>query len=225
MRGLFGRIVAAIGAPAILVTLQFAPRMRTAMVRHIALVEILARKLLLAEAAALTPDMQRGPRFIETKLRASGLYTPPPARRRPCAPQRARITDPANPETWSARFALAIPRDARTVADRRAPRIRALWGGAPPPPAPERSPPNRNSGAFCVARRVEALRRVLNDPAPHVQRLARSRRIGVARSRDVIRHYALRAPRRFVGDRHDPLLTIHIFSAAVRAQTVLADTS
>jgi hypothetical protein len=35
----------------------------------------------------------------------------------------------------------------------------------------------------------------------------------------------LRAPRRFIGDRHDPLLTVHIFSAAVRAHAILTDTS
>jgi hypothetical protein len=225
LRALFGRVIAAIGAPALLTTLTFAPRMRTAIVRQIALLEILARKLLLAEAAELAiPPMQRGPRPIEITLSASGLYTLPPARRRTRTPSRAHACDPANPETWSACFALAIPRDSRAVEDRRAPRIRALWGATPaPPPAPERAPRPRNSDAFLIARRAEALRRMLNDPTPHVQRLARNRRI--ARSRDVIRRYALRAPRRFIGDRHDPLLTVHIFSAAVRAHAILTDTS
>jgi hypothetical protein len=66
---------------------------------------------------------------------------------------------------------------------------------------------------------------MLNDPAPYVARLARTRRIGVERSRETISRYALRAPRRFVGDHHDPRLTVDIFSAAVRANAMLCDTS
>lgn len=226
LRALFGRVIAAIGAPAILAALTFAPLVRTSIVRQIALIEILARKLLLAEAAALAPPHQRGPRLIETTLAASGLYTPQNIRQRSPTRSRVRAYDPSNPETWPARFALAIPRDQRVIEDRRAPRMRALWGAPPPPPpVPEPAPRRRNSDAFLIARRAEALRRLLNDPTPHVTRLARSRRVGVARSRDVIRRYALCAPRRFIGDRHDPLLTVHIFSAAVRAHAILTDTS
>ncbi|MEQ1820107.1 MAG: hypothetical protein ABL871_16005, partial [Terricaulis sp.] len=211
-------------APAIIATLTLAPRMRTGIVRQLALIEILARKLLLAEAATFAPPPQRGPRTIEAKLSASGLYTLPPTRRRTRAAANARAIDLTNPETWPARFALAIPRDQRTVSDRHAPRIRALWADAPRPlPAPERAPLQRNSDAFLIARRAEALRRMLHDPAPYVTRLSRAHRIGVARSRQVITRYALKAPRRFVGDRHDPLLTIHIFSAAVRAHALLLD--
>lgn len=223
LSALFNRVIAAIGAPAILAALTFAPLMRTAIVRQITLIEILARKLLLAEAADLAAAPQRGPRLVEIQLNASGLYTPPPTRR-PRRPSRMRAIDPTKPETWPARFALAIPRDSRVVDDRRAPRIRAYWNAAPPS-APERAPPQRTSDAFRIARRAEALRRMLNDPTPHVQRLARSRRVGVTRSRDTIKSYAFRAPRRFIGDRHDPLLTIHIFSAAVRAHAILTDTS
>lgn len=225
LRALFARVIAAIGAPALLTTLTFAPRLRTTIVRQIALLEILARKLLLADAADMAPANQRGPRITEITLATSGLYTLPQTRR-PHAPTRTRAIDPTNPETWSARFALAVPRDGRTIQDRRAPRIRALWGDTrAPSPTPEPAPRQRNSDAFLIARRAEALRRMFNDPAPHVRRLARSRRVGVARSRDAIRRYALCAPRRFVGDRHDPLLTVHIFSAAVRAHAILTDTS
>lgn len=223
LRALFTRIITAIGAPALLTTLTLAPLTRAAITRQIALIEILARKLLLAEAADLAPAPQRGPRLIEITLSASGLYMPPPARRAR-APARARTIDPTRPETWPARFALAIPRDGRLIDDRRAPRIRDLWSNAPPP-APERAPPQRTSDAFRIARRAEALRRMLENPAPHVRRLSQSRRVCVARSREVINRYALRAPRRFIGDRHDPLLTIDIFSAAVRAHAILTDTS
>jgi len=225
LRALFERIIAVIGAPAIIAALTLAPRMRTGIVRQLALVEILARKLLLAEAATLAPPPQRGPRMIETQLSASGLYTTPPTprSRRPSSAQRA--IDLTNPETWSARFALAIPRE-RTLSDRNTPRIRALWGDTRKPPPPlERAPTQRNSTAFLIARRAEALRRMLHNPTPYVTRLAHTRRIGVARSRQVITRYALKAPRRFIGDRHDPLLTVHIFSAAVRAHALLLDTS
>ncbi|MBL8545861.1 MAG: hypothetical protein JNL81_05315 [Hyphomonadaceae bacterium] len=223
---MFGRVIAVIGAPAMIAVLSLSPGLRTGICRHIALIEILARKLLLAEAALIaTAPSTRAPRLTEANLSASGLYTLPQTRRasaasNPCAP------DLANPETWSARFALAIPRDARTVRDRNAPRIRALWGDPPaPPPALERKYSQRNSDAFLVARRTEALRRLLHNPAPYVTRLARTRRIGVARSRDAITRYAFRAPRRFVGDRYDPRLTVDIFSVAVRAHAVLTDTS
>ncbi|MEQ1490673.1 MAG: hypothetical protein ABL932_09025, partial [Terricaulis sp.] len=53
LRALFARIITAIGAPALLTTLTLAPLTRTAITRQIALIEILARKLLLAEAADL----------------------------------------------------------------------------------------------------------------------------------------------------------------------------
>jgi len=229
LRALFARVIAAIGAPALIAALTFAPGMRTGIVRQLALVEILARKLLLAEAAALSAQApQRGPRLVEITLAASGLYTAPQTRRRKRAPSQARALDLSRPETWSARFALAVPRDARAVQDRRAPRIRALWGDtrSPPAPDPAPSPRSQTSEAFRIARRAEALRRMLHDPAPYVSRLARARRIGVARSRETINRYALRAPRRFVGDHRDPRLTLDIFGAAIHAHgLLLIDTS
>jgi hypothetical protein len=226
LRALFARVIAAVGAPAIIAALSLAPRMGTEIARQLALVEILARKLLLADAIALLPPPQRGPRLVVTALRASGLYTVKQTRRRPNAASRRRAIDPTKPETWSARFALALPRDHRAVQERRAPRIRALWGETRTPPAPpEPAPRRRQTEAFRIARRAEALRRMLNDPAPHARRLARARALGAARSREVITRYALRAPRRFVGDERDPRLTTDIFSVAVHAQAVLADTS
>lgn len=225
LRALFERIIAAVGAPAIMAALTLAPLMRTGIIRQLALVEILARKLLLAEAAALAPEpAPRGPHLIEIQLSASGLYTAPPTRRSTRTRSTPRAIDLTNPETWSAHFALAIPRDQRTVSNRDAPRIRALWGAAPPP-TPERAAPQRNSDAFLIARRAEALRRMLHNPTPYVTRLSRTRRICVARSRETITRYALKAPRRFLGDRRDPRLTLEIFRAAVRAHARLTDTS
>lgn len=227
LRALFARVIAAIGAPAVIAALTLAPGLGAEIVRQLALVEILARKLLLADAVALLPPPQRGPRLVITPLRSSGLYTVKPTRRRPSPRTQANAIDTTKPETWPARFALALPRDPRVVQERRVPRIRALWGDtpapAPPPPAP--APRRRQSEAFRIARRAEALRRMLNDPAPYARRLARARGVGVARSREIITRYALRAPRRFVGDERDPRLTIDIFSAAIRAQTIWADTS
>lgn len=228
LRALFERVIAAVGAPAIIAALTFAPGMRSGIVRQLALVEILARKLLLAEAAALAAQPQQsGPRLIETTLAASGLYTAPQTRRRSRAPVKARALDLSKPETWPARFALAIPRDARAVQDRRAPRIRALWGDTRSPPMPKSQPHSRRfvSESFLVARRAEALRRMLHDPAPYAVRLARARRIGVAPSRETITRYALKAPRRFIGDQRDPRLTLDIFGAALRAHAILTDTS
>lgn len=227
LRALFERVIAAIGAPAFIAALTLAPGMRTGIVRQLALIELLARKLLLAEASALAPAAtSRGPRLVEINLAASGLYTVPQTRRRTRARSSGRIIDPYNPETWSARFALAMPRDERAVQDRRAPRIRALWGDTITPPAPpEPAPRQHASEAFRIARRAEALRRMLNDPTRHVHRLARSRRFGVARTHDTITRYAFAVSRRFVGDHHDPRLTVDIFSAAVYAHTVLTDTS
>lgn len=223
LRALFERIITVIGAPAIIATLTLAPLTRTGIVRQLALVEILARKLLLAEAAALIPPPQRSPRVVEIQLSATGLYTAPPTHRITRATPKPRAIDLTKPETWPARFALAIPR-GQIVSGREAPRIRSLWSESrTPPPAPERKPIQRNSDAFLVARRAEALRRMLHDPTPYVTRLSRARRICVARSRQTITRYALKAPRRFVGDRHDPRLTLDIFSAAVRAHALLLD--
>lgn len=224
LRALFARIIAAIGAPALLATLTLAPLMRKGITRQLALVEILARKLLLAEAAALPqPAPQRGPRVVEVQLAASGLYTAPRARRRARAASTARAIDLNNPAAWHARFALAIPRDRRVVRDRDAPRARAFWDRAPTPMI-EPAPRNHCTTAFTIARRAEALRRMLENPTPYVMRLARTRRIGVARSRETIQRYALRAPRRFVGDRRDPKLTLDIFMQAIRANEILGDT-
>lgn len=223
---MFARLIAATGAPALIAALALTPRLRSEVARHIALVEIMARKLLLADAAQLIPppQQQRGPRLIEIPLHASGLYTCPPIRRRKHTP--ARLIDPADPETWNARFALALPRDRRAVPERRAPRIRALWGDTPsPPPASKPAPRRRHSCAFRLARRAEALRRLFENPAPYAARLARARPIGVNRSRETINRYALRAPRRFIGDHRDPKLTLDIFQAALRARDILFDSS
>ncbi|MBX3430267.1 MAG: hypothetical protein KF779_11870 [Hyphomonadaceae bacterium] len=85
-------------------------------------------KLLFAEIAALAPPAAaRDPRVVTIPLRP-GLVIVNPSRKR-AAPKPAPL-DLAQPETWRASFALAIPRDTRLVPDCHAPRIRALWAQA-----------------------------------------------------------------------------------------------
>lgn len=224
LRALFARVISVVGAPALIAALSLAPRIRINIVRQLALVEMLARKLLLAEAAALSAaHIDNSPRLTELALAASGLYAPRESRH--AGTSSARAVDLAKPESWSARFALAIPRDPRQVQDRFAPRIRTLWGKTPPPPpALERASGRHQSDAFLVARRAEALRRMLHDPAPYAMRLTRTRGIGVARSRDAIRRYTFQMPRKFIADRYDPRLSIDIYAAAIGAHDILTDT-
>jgi hypothetical protein len=120
LRALFGRLIAAIGAPAIITTLTLAPRMRTTLARQIALIEILARKLLLAEAADLSTPTQRGPRVIEIALAASGLYTLPQTRRHAHGPARAQSIPPIpNPGVHALRSpSRAISASSVTTAPR-----------------------------------------------------------------------------------------------------------
>ncbi len=95
--------------------------------------------------------------------------------------------DPNDPANWACRFTVlswkpAEPDEPRPPAIRRGPRICVLGGSddwpiahAPvkPAPAPELSRPDGDPGAYAVARRIEALARVLANPEPAIQRLAR----------------------------------------------------
>lgn len=194
-----------------------------AIVRQLAMLESLVRKLLFAEIAALATASERGPRIIHIPLRPGLVIVNPPRKRPPRSP---RPLDLAHPETWSASFALALPRDPRLVPDRCAPRIRALWGAnsrfVEPPPAARR---DRGPTPYRIARRFEALRRVLNDPAPHVRRLATAQHRALARSPNVVSRYALIGPRRSGYDPADERLPIDIMSAALMARRQLCDSS
>lgn len=169
VRAAFARAVAAIGAPAAIVALGLLPHaLRRTIANRIALLEHIVRKLLLAEAGRL----EAHPSSFRT--RASAIRNPGASGRR-LAVARAAKLDLARSETWPARFALAPPRDPRAVPEANAPRIRALWGATPntqTQPSPPRAPRDESS-AFRLARRLEALRRVLDDPRPHAARLAR----------------------------------------------------
>ena len=95
-----------------------------------------------------------------------------------------RTEDPHNPETWRVRFNLRLPhirtrrrRNART--QRLAPRQGAARAAQP----------------LDLARRCEALRRVLADPTSTVARLARKLRTLGARAYAAARRIALLRPR------------------------------
>lgn len=226
LRATFWRVIAAVGAPAAIALLNLSTRgARLAVVRQLGMIESLVRKLLFAEIAALAPAApERGPRIIQIPLRPGLVIVNPPRGRGPRAP---RPLDLADPETWSASFALALPRDPRLVRDRHVPRIRALWGSIshpaePPPPAAQH---DRGSTSFRIARRFEALRRVLNDPAPHVRRLASAQRRALARSPQIVSRYALIGPRRSGYDPADVRLPLDIMGAALTTRSKLLDSS
>lgn len=225
-RAMFARARAAIGEPATIAA-------RTALARDtrrdiagwLARLESIVRKLLLAIAAGLVEEQRRnaGPKLEIVRLAQPPMALPQNHR----IDARPRPIDRTQPETWPARFALAPPRDPRVVPDSRAPRIRALWGPTPPAPAapPPRAPRRATQPALRFALRLEALRRVLADPIPHAQRLARifqrlSRRYPGAAPR-----FAIAPTRPCLADPVDPRLIVEAIAAAISAAPVLANTS
>jgi len=147
------------------------------------------------------------------------------SRRRNVHGRRAKSIDLTQPETWPAQFALSLPR-APTVPERSAARIRDPWSAQPPLPPPSAPALRRSqSAALQLARRFEAIRRVLNDPLPHVRRLALALRHAVYRCRDAVMRYFTASPRKYDYDAHDPRLRIEAFGQAYQAQFAFADTS
>ena len=225
LRATFARVIAAIGAPAAIALLNLSTRSaRLSIVRQLGMLESLVRKLLFAEIAALAPASEHGPRVIHIPLRPGLVIVNPPRRRQPRA---SRPLDLAHPETWPATFALALPRDPHLVSDRHAPRIRALWGANPRPAEPLPQAARRDHGPtpYRIARRFEALRRVLNDPSPHVRRLVSAQRRALRRSPNVVSRYALIGPRTSGYDPEDLRLPLDIMSAALTTRRKLCDTS
>ncbi|MGQ0532199.1 MAG: hypothetical protein ACT4OF_05845 [Caulobacteraceae bacterium] len=150
-----------------------------------------------------------------------------------CAPEGARSNlrtprsiDLTRPETWSARFSFAIPPDPRRVPDSRAPRIRDPWRlYVPPPPPPARSAPRPEERPFRLARRLEALRRVLEDPLPHARRLAALLSRAVRHFTRVVEQFAIACARTCFHDRADPRLTIEAMAKAMGCEDAFPDTS
>jgi hypothetical protein len=250
-RASFARAVAAIGAPAMIAAITLLTRdLRRAIVGRLLRLEHITRKLLLAEAAELhrieRERAAKGPRVERVPLRGMAMHWRPGSAaildrrriRRP-APVNAgedaggsgsahTNLDRTRPETWRARFSLALPHNPRLVPNSRAPRIRSLWGEyTPPPPAPERAPRviKQAEAPFRLAVRLEALRRVLANPMPHAQRLARMLAREVKRFPEVVRRYVFAAARTNAYDPDDDRLGVDAYGACIDTPDAFPDSS
>lgn len=160
-RALVSDAMHAFGAPAeVARTLsRFA---RHALARRLRALETLAMKLLLVEAARLAPVPPASSRHANAKTVAAKRTDA--AGRKPAVPP----VDPARPETWRVRFELRMPRAHERAARPRQPSARmAALRACAPDTARERAKAEK------LARRLEALRRVVADPLPHARRLRR----------------------------------------------------
>jgi hypothetical protein len=130
--------------------------------------------------------------------------------------RRATAFDATKPETWRVRFALKPPRDPRVCKHR--PRIRALWGDyvAPQKPPP-RTQSRKTPSALRLAMRFEAVRRVLENPAPHVRRLALLMPRLCRRDRDAPMRYAAETAHPHRSDDVDPRLIVEAMGLALSA--------
>ncbi|MGQ0532965.1 MAG: hypothetical protein ACT4OF_09800 [Caulobacteraceae bacterium] len=230
-RASFARAVAAIGAPAVIAAITaLTPALRRDIVGWIASLEHIVRKLLFVEAAELK-RAQPPPRWATSQVTHIPLrgmaqhYSPPPAHTcaDKCAPEGARSNaprapDPSRPETWSARFSLAIPRDPRRVPDSCAPRIINLWGPPPPPPPPPRAPRRRGDPVLRLARRLEALRRVLENPLPYARQLAALLPRLKRGFTEVVNRYLFASLRTTAYDRYDSRLRFEAWAAALNQE-------
>ena len=215
---MFARALKALGGAQRIAALgKLTPKMRCEIVAFIAPLEHVVRKLLFVEAARLPrPDVR-----------------PIPIVRRPAAfraaATSARQLDPTRPETWPVQYSLSPPRDPHIVPDHRAPRIRTVDSviiltpsRRKPPPPPPRAPV---SPAFNLARRFEALRRVLKNPTPTARRLARL----LVRLRrgfpEVFHHYAAAPSRTGHYDPEDPRLGVECIACAFDALRALENSS
>lgn len=220
-RAMFARALAALGDPAAIAAIATLPSaLRRRIVAWLAPLEHIVRKLLLAEAAQM--------RAAPTWTAALQARIAAPACAREGASEDARSnSNPSTPETWSVRFALSLPRDPRIVADAHAPRIRSLWDDGPV--ATRRPSPVRQAtaedGAVRLARRLEALRRVLENPRPHALRLARLLKRAIRRFPEVARRYWLSPPRSGDYDPADDRLSLDATAQAADAPHVFEDSS
>lgn len=207
------------GATAIAAITLMTGALRREIVRWLDSLEHVTRKLLLAEAARFARDEARP--LVRRSMRLQAIAAT-------CAPTGLRSNfDREAPETWLVRFSLAPPRDPRAIPDRRAPRIRALWGDAPAACLERPAPPAAHSRekALHLARRFEAVRRVLEDPTPVARRLARLLARAVRRFPEIVKHYAMAPARTNACDPLDPRLCIDAFVPAFCAERYFHDSS
>lgn len=212
VRASFERALLVCGNPAAIAAItNLARHSRTNIVRWLAPLENMVRKLLLVEAAAIGPPPWSSASLpqLSRALRARAKVV--------CDPSPDRTA----PSTWSACFALAPPCDPRAVEQDL--HIRSL---APDPPWTVFTPTRENSTphqsgkfdpAFRLARRFEALRRVLANPAPYARRLARLIQRLRKRFPEIATRYAVAPPRAAGWDENDPRLGVSVTASAMSA--------
>ena len=147
--------------------------------RRLALLESLVMKLLLIEAAR---QNELGDAPLEKRETAQ------PAT--PCQRRRASEEDPRRSETWRVRFRPRMPRHALHSASAQR-----------PAPRPRHARPD-SARALRLARRFEALRRVLADPRSAIAALARKLRALGAGAYAAARAIAMSLPRQGGGMVH-----------------------
>lgn len=220
---MFARALAAVGAPAAIAAAALSRETRRRIIGWLSPLETIVRRLLLAEAAELR--RRKAPPLASWSARL------PPRTAQACKPDkrggaaRSKL-DISAPETWRVAFSFSLPRDPHAVPESRAPRIRLLGAAhaAMTPPKPERAGPQRADTPFSLARRLEALRRVLDDPAPHAERLARLLSRAIRRYPQIVRRYWLRSARTGDCDPSDPGLSIDALAASSNAPDAFPDT-
>ena len=245
-RASLARTIEVIGAPVVIALTVLTRELRREITGHILRLEHFVHKLLLAEATELyraeVERAKKGPRVERVQLRSLGLAQ----HWRPgsggaslqartgasivekCEPGGSRSKlDKTQPKTWPARFSFALPRNTHLVPNARAPRIRDPWGPDTPSLAPERAPRivRAEDAPFRLARRLEALRRVLEDPKPHAERLARVLAREVRRVPRLITRYAFAPARTEDYDAQDYRLGVDIYGAVIDAPAAFRDTS
>ena len=238
-RAMFARAVAAIGDASSIALLEALPReLRRQIVAWLHPLECVVRRLLIAEAAALhrADDRRTRRSSIQTVQVGSlglaqswtaGLQTRTNSVAGKCASEDVRsMIDRARPESWRASFSFALPRNPHFVPNSRAPRIRALWGPTPPEPPP-RAPRvlKPEDAPFRLARRFEALRRVLADPRPYAECLVRLLVREARRVPRLVMRYVLAGSRTDDFDPSDSGLSLDALGAAFDAPEAFKDTS
>ena len=239
-RAMFVRAVAAIGDASSIALLQALPRvLRHQIVAWLYPLECIVRRLLIAEAAELRraerARAERGPRAVTIQVRSLGLAQTWSAGLQTrvgsgVAEKRGsedlRSIAAAKPETWRAPFSFALPRNPHIVPNSRAPRIldpSRDYPAPPPPRAPRVLKPEE--APFRLARRFEALRRVLADPRPYAERLVRLLVREARRVPRLVMRYVLAGPRSDDFDPSDSRLSLDALGAAFDAPEAFKDTS
>jgi hypothetical protein len=171
----------AFGDP-VAVAATFSPFARQALARRLRALETFALKLLLVEAARLAPPGRQRAAASTVAARRADIAGGKPA------PQ----PDPARPETWRVRFELRIPGDT-PVAPHTSAAPESQQRSAPRAPA-VRDPARERAKAEKLARRLEALRRVVADPLSRARRLKRKLMALGARAYDAAMRIAVRRP-------------------------------